>query len=89
MAAMNAENSAAWDRWATVLVRRELAAHQVATVEFVVTRLQDFASLIGAETGRNERGLRAKIKELEEEVASLRADVTIQQRIASGHVIDH
>jgi hypothetical protein len=60
----------------------------VATVEFVITRLQDFASLIGGEVGKQERGLRAKIKELEDEVASLRADVTIQQRIASGHVID-
>jgi hypothetical protein len=62
---MDERASAAWNDWATALVRNEIRAHEKVLIDSTVQWVREFVS--------------ERIKGLEEEIGQLRADQTIER----------
>ena len=62
---MDERASAAWNDWATALVRNEIRAREKVLIDSTVQWVREFVA--------------EKVKGLEEEIASLRADATIER----------
>jgi hypothetical protein len=74
-ATMTQAQSEGWNDWCLAIVRTELGA-----------TLDGFTDMLGEETARIAKAQNEKIRKLEEELAALRADVTIQHAATRGVV---
>jgi hypothetical protein len=71
---MDETASAAWNAWAIALVRAQIEQHEKVMVDATAEFVAEFTA--------------NKLKGLEAEVASLRADLTIMRSVAAGGVVD-
>jgi hypothetical protein len=95
--AMSESASAAWNEWAALCVAHAWKnIYEQAVAEFVAEylrgKLDTFAETLGAEVAQTENALRrdlvARIEELETELGSLRADLTLERSVARSGVYD-